>query len=157
MRRQQQNQQQSSSLNSHLTLRTTTLLRQNKNRAGLSPNSWINGTSAPVWDKPTESALTSKVPYNGFYSDEEDEESDGDFGRAGSSNPRELSRHRSISSFELRNKCPAARPALRNEVRRQRTKKQVRYKDDPTPMLYVPPSDDTDSDQPAVYIRARNK
>lgn len=140
--RRQQNQQQSSGLNSNLTLRTTTLYRQSKNRAGLSPNSWINGVSAPVWDKPTESALTSKIPYtNGFYTDEENEESDEEFSRAGPSSSHDFSRHRSISNFELRNKCPVhgARPALRNGVRKQRKKKQVRYQDETSRLLYIPP------------------
>lgn len=164
MRRHQQ-PQTSSDLNPHLSLRTTTLYRQDKkwkNTGGLSPNSWANGVSAPVWDKPTESALVSKIP-NGtyFYSDEDDDEIEDEYymGRAVPSTLRNenFARQRSISNFELRNRCPVhpTRPNLKQSVKRK-AKKQVRYQDEHSPQLYVPPSDNSDSDQPAVYVRARN-
>ena len=170
---QHQQPQTSSNYNPHLTLRTTTLYRRGdkgwKNTGGLSPNSWANGTSAPVWDKPTEKALVSKTSNaNGvqFYSDDNDEDELEDeyyMGRAVPSTHRnnDFGRQRSVSNFELRNRnnCPVhgTRPAIKNDVRRK-PKKQVRYQDESSPTLYVPPTDDSasDSGKPAVFVRARH-
>jgi hypothetical protein len=157
---QQQQPQSSKDINPHLTLRTTTLFRQGRSRrntGGLSPNSWNNGTSAPVWDKPTECALASKTPYtDGFYSDENDDEIEDEYymGRAVNQRNENFGRHRSASNFELRNRCPSySRSQVKNDTRR-RSKKQVRYFDEPA--LYVPPTSASDSDEPAVFVRARN-
>lgn len=163
----------------HLTLRTTALTYQNRSRRGLSPNSWANGTSAPVsewkwssnvlknlklfnnvkvWDRPTESTLTNKAPcLNGCFADEGCNDFDRNTGRNALTNFGR--HHRSVSSFELRNRCPVHgvvdRPSLRRDVRRQAGKKQVRYQDESMPMVYVPPPDETDSDEPTIYVRAQ--